>query len=114
MARRANSSAAQMKQCSKVSGTPTKTASTAAATRSARESLDAIIQRMEKRGDYSPSFLDLRLNAEAQWITAKRTELDTITNYNAAIANYLHATGRILTRNGIRLRRARAERNSRN
>lgn len=86
----------------------------AAATRSARESLDAIIQRMEKRGDYSPSFLDLRLNAEAQWITAKRTELDTITNYNTAIANYLHATGRILTRNSIHLRRAGTGRNSRN
>jgi outer membrane protein TolC len=81
----------------------------AAATRSARESLDAIIQRMEKRGDYSPTFLDLRLNAEAQWIQARRDELNAITNYNVAIASYLRVTGTILQHNSIRLRPARAE-----
>jgi outer membrane protein TolC len=70
---------------------------------SARQSLDAIIQRMEKRGDYSPTFLDLRLNAEAAWIQARRGELDALTNYNLALWAYLRVTGTTLERKGIHL-----------
>lgn len=69
----------------------------------ATENLRTLLVEEETLRGLTPEFLDLKLSRQEALAAAELAEVQALTGYNAAIADYYDATGTALRRNGVRL-----------
>lgn len=74
---------------------------TRAARRAAAENLRSIEAEEDAGVTLSPDFIDLKLNRQQALAAAEQQEIQALTNYNTAIAQFYFAMGTLLERNGI-------------
>ncbi len=73
-----------------------------AARRAAADNLRAIERQEEVGVELTPEFLlDLKLNSQQRLADAETQEVQALTDYNSAVANFYRTLGTLLQRNGI-------------
>ena len=72
------------------------------ARRAASDNLRAIEEQERAGAGLTPEFLlDLKLSSQSRVADAETQEIKALTDYNTAVANFLHAQGTLLKQNGI-------------